>query len=87
MSKALMRRGGENKARGVVAGVASLALPGLGQLVNGQGDKALGVFAVWAIAGASLIGWIPIVGTIAGAVALGTHVYAVADGYVTGKKK
>lgn len=86
MSKALMRRGGSG-GTGVIPAVASAVVPGLGQLINGESDKALGVFAVWAIAGASVIGWIPIIGTVAGVVAAGTWVYGVADGYLTGKKK
>lgn len=87
MSKALMKRPAGSPAHGVLPGVASFFVPGLGQLVNGEGDKALGVFAVWGIAGLSVLGAIPVVGWAAWAVGLTTHVYAVADGYITGKKK
>ena len=72
---------------GVVPAVASVVVPGLGQLINGEGDKALGVFAVWGIAGLGFIGAIPLIGTVAAVVGGATWVYAVADGYVTGRKK
>lgn len=80
-----MRR--RRKGTGIVPGVASFFLPGLGQLINGEDDKALGVFAVWGIAGLSLLGAIPVVGWAAWAVGGATHIYAVADGYVSGKKR
>jgi TM2 domain-containing membrane protein YozV len=86
MSNALVRRSGSGGS-GIVPAVASAIVPGVGQLINGQGAKALGVFAVWLIAGASLIGWIPIIGTLAALVATGTWVYGVADAYVVGRKK
>ena len=61
--------------------------PGVGQLVNGETEKAIGVFAVYAIAGAGVIGAIPVIGWAAGLVAGATWLYGVADGYVTGRKK
>jgi hypothetical protein len=85
MSKALVRRG--SGGSGVVPAVASAVIPGAGQLINGEGDKALGVFAVYIVSGLSLLGVIPLVGTVAGIVAGGTWLYGVADGYITGKKK
>ena len=87
MSRALVRHSGDNKARGVVAGVASAVVPGAGQLINGEGDKALGVFAVAVVTGASFLGGLPLIGTVAGVVYGATWVYGVADGYFTGKKK
>jgi TM2 domain-containing membrane protein YozV len=87
MSKALMKRSSGNTTQGVVSGAASAVIPGLGQLINGEGDKAIGVFAVWGIAGLSLLGAIPIIGTVAWAVGGATWIYGVADGYITGKKK
>ncbi len=84
MSKALVRRGGGN---GVVPAVASAVIPGVGQLVNGETDKAIGVFVVYAVAGASFLGSLPLIGTAAGLVAAATWLYGVADGYVTGKRK
>lgn len=85
MSKALVKQ--SSGASGAVPAVASAFLPGLGQLLNGEGDKALGVFAVWGIAGLSLVGAIPLIGSVAGLVGGATWVYGVADGYFTGKKK
>jgi TM2 domain-containing membrane protein YozV len=89
MSKALVRRsgGGGSSASGVVPAVASALIPGVGQLVNGEVDKAIGVFAVAAIAGASFLGAIPLIGSIAGLVYGATWVYGVADGYIQGRKK
>ncbi|MBA3500170.1 MAG: hypothetical protein M4D80_07280 [Myxococcota bacterium] len=84
MSKALVRRSGGS---GVVPAVASALIPGVGQLVNGEVDKAIGVFAVAAIAGASFLGAIPLIGSIAGLVYGATWVYGVADGYIQGRKK
>jgi hypothetical protein len=75
------------KGTGIVPAVGSAIVPGTGQLINGESDKALGVFAVWAVAGASFLGWIPILGHVAGAVAGVTWLYGVADGYFTGRKK
>jgi hypothetical protein len=84
MSKALVRRG---SGSGVVPAVASALLPGSGQLINGESDKALGVFAVWGVAGLSLVGAIPIVGWAAGLIGGATWLYGVADGYIQGKRK
>ena len=84
MSKALVRRSGGN---GVVPAVASALIPGVGQLVNGETDKAIGVFVVAAISGAGFIGAIPLIGSIAGLVYGATWIYGVADGYLQGKKK
>ena len=84
MSNALVRRG---SGSGIVPAVGSAIIPGLGQLINGETDKAIGVFAVWGVAGLSIVGAIPIVGWAAGLVGLSTWIYAVADGYFTGRKK
>ncbi|HEU0029007.1 MAG TPA: hypothetical protein VFQ53_00150 [Kofleriaceae bacterium] len=86
MSKALVRRksGGGS---GVVPAVASAIIPGVGQLVNGETDKAIGVFAVYTVAGAGFLASIPVVGWAAGLIAAGTWLYGVADGYVQGRKK
>lgn len=83
MSKALVRRSGS----GVVPAVCSALIPGVGQLVNGETDKAIGVAAVYFVAGASFLGAIPLLGTAAGLIAAGTWLYAVADGYIQGKRK
>ena len=84
MSKALVRRGSGN---GVVPAVCSVVVPGLGQLVNGETEKAIGVFAVYAVDGASFLGAIPILGSAAVLVSGAAWLYGVADAYVTGKKK
>ena len=85
MSKALVKRGGGGT--GVVPGVASAIIPGAGQLINGEGDKALGVFAVAVVSGASFLGAIPLIGTAAGIIYGATWLYGVADGFFTGRKK
>ena len=88
MSKALIKHdGGGSKARGIVPAVASGFVPGLGQLINGEGDKALGVFVVAAVAGLGLWSSIPLIGPVAGLVAGGTWLYGVADGFLTARKK
>jgi TM2 domain-containing membrane protein YozV len=84
MGNEIVRRGSGN---GVVPAVCSAVIPGVGQLVNGDTEKAIGVFVVYAVAGASFLGAIPVLGTIAGLVAGATWLYGVADGYITGKKK
>jgi len=89
MSKALVRQsgGGGSATSGVVPAVASALIPGVGQLVNGEVDKAIGVFVVAAISGASFLGAIPLIGGIAGLVYGATWIYGVADGYIQGRKK
>jgi hypothetical protein len=72
---------------GVVPAVASAIVPGVGQLINGETDKAIGVFVVSLVCGASLVGALPLIGSIAGVVGAATWVYGVADGYIQGKKK
>jgi TM2 domain-containing membrane protein YozV len=84
MSKALTRRG---RGSGIVPAVCSFFVPGVGQLVNGETDKAIGVFATWGIAGLGFIGAIPIIGPVAGLVAVATTIYAVGDAYVQGRRK
>jgi len=84
MSKALTRRR-KSLASGLVPGVLSGVIPGLGQLLNGQGDKALGVFAVAAAAG--LATQLPLIGGIAAVVGGATWLYGVGDAYLTGRKR
>lgn len=87
MSNALMRRGSGDAASGIVPAVASAIVPGVGQLINGETDKAIGVFVVAAVCGASFIASLPLIGSVAGVVGAATWVYGVADGYLTGRKK
>ena len=86
MSKALVRRS-RGGAAGVVPAVCSALIPGVGQLVNGETDKAIGVFTVAVVTGASFIGAIPVIGSIAGLVWGATWIYGVADGYLQGRKR
>lgn len=88
MSKALVRRTeGTSNVAGAVSGVASAIIPGVGQLINGETDKAIGVFVVAAVSGAGFLASIPIVGTVAAAVYGVTWLYGVADGFIQGRKK
>lgn len=89
MSKALVRSTGRGKdnVAGIVPAVASALIPGLGQLLNGDGDKALGVFAVAAISGASFLGAIPLLGGAAALVYGATWIYGVADGFLEGRRR
>jgi hypothetical protein len=88
MSNALVKRsGGGGGGSGIVPAVCSALIPGVGQLVNGETDKAIGVFVVAAIAGASFLGALPILGGVAHLVFGATWLYGVADGYIQGRKK
>ena len=87
MSKALVKSSGRGGGSGVVPAVASLVIPGVGQLINGESDKAVGVFVVSVVTGLAFIGVIPVLGGVAGLIHLGTHIYAVGDAYLQGKKK
>ncbi|MBW2731808.1 MAG: hypothetical protein JRH20_05400 [Deltaproteobacteria bacterium] len=84
MSRALVK---QSKAKGVVPAVASGFVPGLGQLLNGESDKAIGVFGVSLVAGLGLWSAIPILGGVAGLVAGGTWLYGVVDGYRGARRK
>lgn len=90
MSKALVKRsggGGSGGGSGIVPAVCSAIIPGVGQLVNGETDKAIGVFVVATVAGAGIIGAIPLIGPVAGLIAGATWLYGVADAYIQGRKK
>lgn len=86
MSKALVKHNGGGGS-GVVPAVASAIIPGVGQLLNGETDKAIGVFAVAAIAGSSFLGAIPLLGGAAALIFGATWLYGVADAYVQGRRK
>lgn len=83
MSKALVRRSSRG---GVVPAVCSAFVPGVGQLLNGETEKAIGVFVVAGVSGLSFLGAIPLLGSLAGLVYAGTWLYGVADAFVTGRK-
>ncbi|MGE5186552.1 MAG: hypothetical protein ACM31C_31065 [Acidobacteriota bacterium] len=87
MSKALVKSSSSGGGSGVVPAVTSLVVPGVGQLINGETDKAIGVFAVSVVTGAAFLVGLPLVGGIFGLVHLGTHIYAVGDAYIQGRKK
>jgi len=87
MSKALVKSSSGDRGSGVVPAVCSAFVPGLGQLVNGEVDKAIGVFVVAAVAASSVFGALPILGGFAGLIGAVTWIYGVADGYVQGRKK
>ncbi len=89
MSKALVRSSGgkTDNVAGILPAVCSAIIPGVGQLLNGEADKALGVFVVAAVSASSLVGMIPLLGGLAGLVYGATCLYAVADGFLQGRKK
>ena len=76
-----------SKLKGVVPAGASLVVPGVGQLINGQGKKAVGVFGVAMATGAAFLTGMPLLGGIIGAAHLVTHAYAVGDAYIQARKK
>ena len=88
MSKALVKSsGGGGGGDGIVPAVTSLIVPGVGQMINGETDKALGVFVVSVVTGAGFLLGLPLVGGLFGLAHLATHVYAVGDAYIQGKRK
>jgi TM2 domain-containing membrane protein YozV len=89
MSKALIKSSGgrRDNVSGIVPAACSAVIPGLGQLINGETDKAIGVFVVAAVSASSFIGAIPVIGSIAGLVWGATWLYGVADGFLEGRKK
>lgn len=84
MTTALTKR---SKTRGILPAAASLALPGAGQLINGQGTKAVGVFGIALATGAAVLTGLPLIGAVIGVAHLATHVYAVGDAYIQARKK
>lgn len=86
MSNALVKRSGSGSS-GVVPAVCSALVPGVGQLINGESDKALGVFVVSVVTGAGFLLGLPLIGGLFGLTHLATHVYAVGDAYIQGRKK
>ena len=86
----LVKRSGST-VDGLVPAVASGFIPGLGQLINRENDKAIGVFVVAAICGAGLLGGLlgglPVIGGLASLVGFVTWIYAMVDGYVTGRRR
>jgi TM2 domain-containing membrane protein YozV len=87
MSNSLVRRPSGGGGSGIVPAVCSACIPGVGQLINGETDKAIGVFAVSTIAGASIILSLPLIGPLAGIIGAATWLYGVGDAYIQGKKK
>lgn len=76
-----------SKAKGVVPAAASLVVPGVGQLINGQGAKAVTTFGIAFATGAAFMTGLPLLGGIIGAAHVVTHVYAVGDAYIQARKK
>jgi TM2 domain-containing membrane protein YozV len=89
MGNSLIKSAGgrRDNVSGIVPAACSAVVPGLGQLINGDTDKAIGVFVVAAVSGASFLGAIPIIGSVAGLVWGATWLYGVADGFLEGRKK
>jgi len=85
MSSYLVKK--QSKAKGVVPAAASFVVPGVGQLINGQGGKALGVFGVALATGAAFMTGLPLIGAVIGVAHLATHGYAVGDAYIQARKK
>ena len=71
MSSYLVKK--QSKAKGVVPAAASFVVPGVGQLINGQGTKPLGVFGVALATGAAFMTGLPLIGAVIGVAHLATH--------------
>jgi hypothetical protein len=76
-----------SKLSGIAPAGASLVVPGVGQLINGDGKKAVGVFGVALATGAAFMTGLPLLGGIIGVAHLATHAYAVGDAYYRARKK
>lgn len=89
MCKALIKSSGgrTDNVAGIIPAACSAVIPGLGQLLNGETDKAIGVFVVAAVSASSVLGVIPLIGSVAGVVWGATWLYGVADGFLQGRKK
>jgi hypothetical protein len=76
MSNALVKR---DSGPHPIAALCSALLPGLGQMVKGDTDKGVGMLAVAVVAGSSLLGALPLLGTLAYFVYGATWLYSVGD--------
>lgn len=89
MSNALVKKsdGGGSWVRAAIPGVTSFFIPGSGQVINGQAEKGIGVFAVWG--GAAAVAWLglPLITPIAAGAAGLMALYAAADGAIHGYRK
>lgn len=83
MSKALVRR---TSGSGLVPALCSAVVPGVGQLINGDTDKGIGVLVVAGVCGLSWLGVIPVLGGLVSLVGTATWLYAVGDAYVRGRR-
>jgi TM2 domain-containing membrane protein YozV len=87
MSKALTRYSRGRGGSGLVPAVCSALVPGVGQLINGETDKAIGVFVVAGVSGLSFLGAIPLLGSVAAVVYGATWLYGVGDAYLRGRER
>jgi len=87
MSTSLVKSSRGKGGSGIIPAVCSAAIPGVGQLVNGETDKAIGVFVVAAVSASSFIAALPLLGSVAGLVYGATWLYGVADGFVQGRRR
>jgi TM2 domain-containing membrane protein YozV len=85
-NEALVKRSDGSFVSGAVPAVASALVPGLGQLLNRDSNKALGVFVV-AATGVFFLSKLPLIGGLAWLAGAGAWVYGVIDGYYHGKRK
>lgn len=76
-----------SKLTGIAPAGASLVVPGVGQLINGQGKKAVTVFGVALATGAAFMTGLPLLGGVIAAAHLVTHAYGVGDAYIQARKK
>ena len=72
---------------GLLPAACSAVVPGVGQLVNGEPGKALGVLVVATLAGANFLGALPLLRSVAGAIYGATLIHSLADGFVRGRRR
>jgi TM2 domain-containing membrane protein YozV len=85
-NQALAKRSEGSFWSGAVPAVASGVIPGLGQLLNRDSNKALGIFVV-AASGVFFLSHLPLIGGLAWLAGAGAWVYGVVDGYYHGKRR
>lgn len=73
--------------RGALPALCSALVPGAGQLVNRQVDKAIGVMLLAALTGAGLLRIVPLFGPAATALFGATYVYAIADAFLAARRR
>jgi hypothetical protein len=82
-----MTRYEDGRRRGIWEAIASALLPGLGQLMKGDTDKAIALFIVWVACGISVLRHLPLLGPVIALIGAVTWLFAVIDAYVASPRR